>query len=116
MFAMKSMDRNSSLLKLKLDLVYRDLAIDEAKKRFDELNVPHPEVAVASEPEPVVVAPKRKQIRALIPGQPSARSAAAKAAYAALSDEAKVARLNAMREGRAKKAAEAPKAVLPAAK
>lgn len=102
---------------MKLDLVYRDLAIEEAQKRFDALNVQTTaEAPPEPEPEPVVVAPKRKQIRALIPGQPSARSAAAKAAYAALSDEAKAARLNAMKEGRAKKAAEAPKAVLPAAK
>ena len=71
------MDRNSSLLKLKLDLVYRDLAIEEGQKRFDELNLPTEDVVAAPPAEPAVVAlpkvKKTKVVRALVPaGVPGA--------------------------------------------
>lgn len=55
------MDVNSNLLRLKLDMVYRDLPAEEAQKKFDELNVA-PEVN-ALEP----VKPKRKTVKALLP-------------------------------------------------
>ena len=60
MFAMKSMDKTSALLKLKLDLVYRDLAIEAAQTRFDELNVVEvaPEAAPAMPTVAVVDVPK----------------------------------------------------------
>ena len=93
------MDRNSSLLKLKLDLVYRDLAIEEGQKRFDELNLPHEEVAAAPDaPLAVVDAPKvkKKVVRALVPaGEGPKRTMASE---------------------RTKKAAQPPRAVLPADK
>jgi hypothetical protein len=117
-FAMKSMDRNSSLLKLKLDLVYRDLAIEEAQKRFDELNLPREEVVAAAPAEPAVVAlpkaataataKKTKVIRALVPeGQAPKRT---------MSEEAKKAASERMKKYHADKKALPPKAVLPAAK
>jgi hypothetical protein len=37
MFAVKSMDANSNLLRLKLDMVYRDLPMEEAGARFTKL-------------------------------------------------------------------------------
>jgi hypothetical protein len=59
MFAMKSM--GDSLLKLKLDMVYRDLPVEEAGKRYAELTtVPVP--PAAEKPKP-----KRKVIKALVP-------------------------------------------------
>ena len=39
MFVLKNME---ALLKLKLDMVYRDLPMEEAQKRFDEVAVPAP--------------------------------------------------------------------------
>ena len=111
------MDRNSSLLKLKLDLVYRDLAIEEGQKRFDELNLPREEVVAAAAPaEPAVVAiPKKtKVVRALVPvGEGPKRT---------MSEEARKAASERMKKRWAdtKAAADAarlpPKAVLPAAK
>jgi hypothetical protein len=126
MFAMKSMDKESALLKLKLDLVYRDLAIEEAQKRFDELNVVVPEApaaeAVAAPPPVVAVkaAPKKKVIKALVPaGVPGAAPA-----KRTMSDEARAAASERMKKRWADKNAEiaahraaiAPKAVLPAPK
>lgn len=56
---MKSM--GDSLLKLKLDMVYRDLPVEEAQKRYAELTaVPVP--APVEKPKP-----KRKVIKALVP-------------------------------------------------
>jgi hypothetical protein len=114
MFAMKSMDKESALLKLKLDLVYRDLAIEEAQKRFDELNVVAPAAEAAEAPAIPVVeiakAPTKKRvIKALVPaGTPAKRT---------MTDEAKAALSERMKKQWAdKKAAIAPKAVLPAPK
>ena len=109
------MDRNSSLLKLKLDLVYRDLAIEEAQKRFDELNLPREEVVAAAPTEPAVVvlpkaatAKKTKVVRALVPeGQAPKRT---------MSEEAKKAASERMKKYHADKKSLPPKAVLPAAK
>ena len=127
MFAMKSMDKESALLKLKLDLVYRDLAIEEAQKRFDELNVvaPAPESteAVAAPPPVVEIAKaptKKRVIKALVPaGVPGAAPA-----KRTMSDEARAAASERMKKRWADKNAEiaahrtaiAPKAVLPAPK
>jgi hypothetical protein len=46
-------------------MVYRDLPLEEAQKRFAEL-APPPEAPPAEEPA-VVVKPKRKVVKALIP-------------------------------------------------
>jgi hypothetical protein len=107
------MDRTSALLKLKLDLVYRDLAIEEGQKRFDELNVPtsvaaEEPIAEAAAPPAVKVAPKKKVIRALVPEGVAKR---------VMSDEARAAASERMKKLWAdKKAREPPKAVLPAPK
>jgi len=111
MFAMKSMDKESALLKLKLDLVYRDLAIEEAQKRFDELNVVVPAAEAVAAPPPVVAvkaAPKKKVIKALVPaGAPGAAPA-----KRTMSDEARAAASERMKKMWADKKA----AVLPAPK
>ncbi len=63
MFAWKSMDRNSNLLKLKLDMVYRDLPSAEAETKYAEIVSPDlPDV-------PVVVAkkPRRKVVKPILP-------------------------------------------------
>jgi hypothetical protein len=61
MFAVKNMDINSNLLRLKLDMVYRDLSPEEAEKRFATASqAPKPQVV---EPQPV----KRKTVKGLVP-------------------------------------------------
>jgi hypothetical protein len=60
MFAVKSMDVNSNLLKLKLDMVYRDILIEEAQKRFGELVATEPEPPA---PGPAAPVPVRKRIK-----------------------------------------------------
>ena len=67
-FAVKSMDVNSNLLKLKLDMVFRDLSAEEAQKRFDEINTipeakPLAPIGVVEGPKK----PKRKVVKAFIP-------------------------------------------------
>jgi hypothetical protein len=62
------MEVNSNLLKLKLDMVYRDLPIEEAQKRFGEITTVPEGVAKASEEvETKVLKPKRKTVKALVP-------------------------------------------------
>ena len=65
------MDVNSNLLKLKLDMVYRDLPIEEAQKRFGEITtVPEGVADAAEEVGTKVLAPKkpkRKVVKALVP-------------------------------------------------
>ena len=65
-FAVKNMD---NLLKLKLDMVYRDLDMETAQKRFSEATVAPP--APAAAPEPVApTAPtkvRRKVVKVLVP-------------------------------------------------
>jgi hypothetical protein len=56
------MDVNSNLLKLKLDMVYHDLPMEEAEKRFAELTVTvHPEPPKARAPV------KRKVVKLIVP-------------------------------------------------
>lgn len=121
MFAMKSMDKESALLKLKLDLVYRDLAIEEAQKRFGELNVVVPASEAGEAPAMPVVAiakepPKKKVIKALVP------VGVAVPAKRTMSDDARAAASERMKKRWADKKAvvdaarEPPKAVLPAPK
>jgi hypothetical protein len=62
MFAEKSMDVNSSLLKLKLDMVYRNLSTEEAQKVYSDLTATLP--PKVEKPKPVV---KRKVVKALVP-------------------------------------------------
>lgn len=67
MFAVKSMGDN--LLKLKLDMVYRDLSMEEAQKRFSEATTlpeeaPVPEVIKTK--ELVKAKPKRKVVKAVV--------------------------------------------------
>jgi hypothetical protein len=117
MFAMKSMDKTSALLKLKLDLVYRDLAIEAAQTRFDELNVV--EVAPEAAPAMAVVdvpkaAPKKKVIKALVPGAAPAKRVVSDAVRAAASERMK--KRWADTKALADAARVPPKAVLPAAK
>ena len=71
-FAVKSMEVNFNLLKLKLDMVYRDLPIEEAQKRFNDATVVPEGVAVAAAPiEDKILKskakPKRKVVKALVP-------------------------------------------------
>ena len=64
------MEVNFNLLKLKLDMVYRDLPIEEAQKRFNDATVVPEGVAVAAAPiEDRVLKskPKRKVVKALVP-------------------------------------------------
>ena len=63
------MDVNSSLLRLKLEMVYRDLSMEEANKRFSEITAVVPEKTEDTEMESKVVSskPKRKVRKALIP-------------------------------------------------
>ena len=69
-FAVKSMEVNFNLLKLKLDMVYRDLPIEEAQKRFADATTIPEGVAVATAPVEDKVLPKkpkRKVVKALVP-------------------------------------------------
>ncbi len=59
------MEVNSNLLKLKLDMVYRDLPLEEAEKRFADIVTP--EAAPAPEPMAVKVVKKRKTVKAFVP-------------------------------------------------
>jgi hypothetical protein len=70
MFAVRSMEVNSNLLKLKLDMVYRDLALEEAEKRFAEISSSSASNAAAAPEEMttrVVAKPKRKVVKAFVP-------------------------------------------------
>ena len=70
MFAVRSMEASSNLLKLKLDMVYRDLPLEEAEKRFAEISSSSASNA-APTPEPmgvkVVTKTKRKSVKAFVP-------------------------------------------------
>jgi hypothetical protein len=72
MFAVMSMEVNFNLLKLKLDMVYRDLPIEEAQKRFTEVtSIPEGMAPPTAPVEDKVLPkkPKRKVVKALIPKQ-----------------------------------------------
>jgi len=65
------MDVNSNRLKLKLDMVYRDLAAEEGEKRFTELSAPVEEKPLGEVGTKVLEPakkPKRKVVKALVPG------------------------------------------------
>jgi len=64
------MDVNSNLLRLKLDMVYRDLSIEEAQKRYTEVTQvpeekPVEEMKVVQGPPKAK--PKRKVVKGLVP-------------------------------------------------
>jgi hypothetical protein len=71
MFAVKSMDVNSNLLRLKLDMVYRDLAMEEAQKRFSEISSTVPiETEKVGEIGEITIGKQkrvRKVVKALVP-------------------------------------------------
>lgn len=54
-FAVKSMDLNYNRLKLKLEMVYRGMTVEEAKSKFNEAGPPAPVV--------VEVKPARRRIK-----------------------------------------------------
>jgi hypothetical protein len=62
MFAVKNMDVNSNLMRLKLDLVYRDVSTEEGQKRFAELT----ETLPVEEPKSEPVKPKKKVIKRIV--------------------------------------------------
>ena len=70
-FAVKNMDVNFNLLKLKLDMVYRDMPLEEAQKRFAEVTEVPEGTAPASGPVETKVLeskkPKRKVVKAFVP-------------------------------------------------
>jgi hypothetical protein len=64
------MDANSNRLKLKLDMVYRDLSAEEAQKRFAEMSVAPEEKPLGDVGTKVLEStkkPKRKTVKALVP-------------------------------------------------
>jgi hypothetical protein len=64
------MDINSNLLKLKLDMVYRDLNMEEAQKRFSEITSIAPPSEEKTEITEVRVGKQKKArrvVKALIP-------------------------------------------------
>ena len=69
MFAVKNMDVNSNLLRLKLDMVYRDLDMEEAQKRFSEITtvVPPTEEKPAMTEVKVGKPKKRRTVKGLLP-------------------------------------------------
>jgi BarA-like signal transduction histidine kinase len=62
MFAEKNMDVVSTLLKLKLELVYRNLSTEEAQTRYSETTA-----TVAPAPEKPKTVIKRKVLKGLVP-------------------------------------------------
>jgi hypothetical protein len=65
-FAVKSMQDNSNLLRLKLDMVYRDLPTEVAQQKFKELTEAREAAPVAA---PVIkVIAKRKKLVKAVPG------------------------------------------------
>lgn len=63
------MDVNFSLLKLKLDMVFRDLPIEDAQKRFGEATTTTPEqLAVPIETREIGKQKRKKKVvKALVP-------------------------------------------------
>jgi hypothetical protein len=64
MFAWKSMDVNSNLVKLKLDMVYRDLSMETASAQYTEIT--HPVLPV-TEPPKEAPKPKKKVVKPALP-------------------------------------------------
>lgn len=71
MFAQKNMgDNHTRLLLLKMDMVYRELPMEEAQKRFDEISAPPPVAPVVEKlPPPPAPEPKRRRqtIKTIVP-------------------------------------------------
>lgn len=65
MFAVKNMDVNSNLLKLKLDMVYRDLSMEEAQKRYSEITETVPPAAPEEKPKAKTIL-KRKAVKPVV--------------------------------------------------
>jgi hypothetical protein len=61
MFAMKNMDVTSALLKLKLDMVYRNLSLEDAEQKYKEVTATMPPVEQELPPPPPP--PKRKRVK-----------------------------------------------------
>jgi hypothetical protein len=64
------MDASSNRLKLKLDMVYRDLPAEEAQKRFAEISEAPNEAPLGPIGTKVLAEkkkPKRKVVKALVP-------------------------------------------------
>jgi len=65
------MDINSNLLRLKLDMVYRDMPLETAQTKFAEITAtieaPEPE-AMGTVQLPAKPKARRKVIKALVPG------------------------------------------------
>lgn len=68
MFAVKSMEVNSSLMRLKLDMVYHDMPVEEGQKKFEEVTQA-PEVKPLEEigTKEIPKKSKRKAVKALVP-------------------------------------------------
>ena len=66
MFAVKNMDVNSNLLKLKLDMVYRDLPMEEAQKRYSEATATVPPTDEEKEPPKTKTILKRKAVKPVV--------------------------------------------------
>ena len=62
MFALKNMDVNYNLLKLKLDMVYRSVPMEEAAKQYAEITQTV-QVGTVEEKKPRV----RRVVKAIIP-------------------------------------------------
>lgn len=69
------MDASSNLVKLKLDMVYRDLSMETASARFTESTRPEP-LATDAAPVAVPAAPKQRKKRMIKVAVPSPAAAA----------------------------------------
>jgi hypothetical protein len=69
MFAWKSMDGNSNLVKLKLDMVYRNLSEEMASQAFTEITHPVLPAIEVKEPKEPSEKPKAKKkiVKAALP-------------------------------------------------
>jgi hypothetical protein len=69
MFAwMNTMDVNSNLLRLKLDMVYRGLPLDQAETAFKAITMPDlPDVVPTEIKQGPVIKKKKKVVKAIVP-------------------------------------------------
>jgi hypothetical protein len=67
MFAWKSMDVNSNLVKLKLDMVYRDLSMETASAQYTEITRPVLPVTEEAPKENPKGGRKKKIVKAALP-------------------------------------------------
>jgi hypothetical protein len=65
MFAWKSMDVNSNLVKLKLDMVYRDLSMETASAQYTAIT--RPVLLVTEEAPKEAPKPKKKVVKPALP-------------------------------------------------